>query len=61
MKKAKWDFYPVDVWDDTRDYLQKWVDNDELVGIVDEEIGGVVAYVHRDWAERVIDRLNGKT
>lgn len=40
--------------------LQKWVENDELVGLVDEECGGIIGYVNPAHADKLYSILNAQ-
>jgi hypothetical protein len=44
--------------EENRSDLQKWVDQDELVGLVDESCGGIIGYINRHHAERIVEALN---
>lgn len=37
------------------------LDNDALVGIVDEQVGGIVAYAFPDTAAIIVNALNGES
>jgi hypothetical protein len=43
--------------DNTKDLL-KWVGNDELWGLIDEEQGGIIGYIHHSHMERITNLLN---
>lgn len=38
--------------------LQKWIAEDVLHGLVDEEKGGIVGYIHHEHIENIADKLN---
>ena len=42
-----------------KDDLQKWIKDDELEAIVDEDAGGIIGYINRDHIESLIRKLNG--
>ena len=54
--------YPFSAWELDRDTnltdLQKWVDDNNLVGLVDESQSGIIGYVSRAHAERIASLLN---
>lgn len=41
--------------------LQEWVDERELVGLIDEEKGGIIGYINHFHIEEVVGILNGKS
>lgn len=47
------DLEPINVED-----LQKWVDSNELDGLVDEEQGGIIGYINKAHADRIAAQLN---
>lgn len=38
--------------------LLKWVEQNKLVAIVDENEGGIIGYVHEFHSDRILDTLN---
>lgn len=38
--------------------LQEWVDNDFMVGLIDEESGGIIGYVNRNHVDKLYSLLN---
>ena len=38
--------------------LQKWVDGDEMGGLVDEATGGIIGYVNLAHLDRIVGLLN---
>ena len=38
--------------------LLKWIKNDELEGLVDEKMGGIIAYIGRQHVGQIITKLN---
>jgi len=52
-------FWGIDItWDDHAQGIISSINNDELVGIVDEKTGGIIAYAIGDkHAEMILDEL----
>lgn len=50
-------FWSMDLDDTNLSDLQAWVAMHQLVGIVDEVAGGIVAYCHVDEADNIVGRM----
>ena len=37
---------------------EKWLQDDEMVGLVDEEAGGIIGYIHQEHIEKILNLLN---
>lgn len=38
--------------------LEKWIDDSQLVALVDESCGGIIGYINRNHSERIVELLN---
>ncbi len=38
--------------------LEKWVKEDKMVALIDEEMGGIIGYIHQDHIDRITAILN---
>lgn len=57
MKELRFSFQELDEETNIPD-LQNWVDHRQLVGLVDEEHGGIVGYFNRGHEEEFFKILN---
>jgi len=51
---TQYDMLNEENWSD----LQKWVDNEELVALVDEEEGGIIGYINPVHMDKILNLLN---
>ena len=51
-------FWDVELSDDTQMDAKDWIDEDKVIGLVDEKQGGIIGYINRKHAERIINHLN---
>lgn len=47
---------PLD--EENKNDLQEWVDDGQLVGLVDEACGGIIGYINEAHADRIASHLN---
>lgn len=38
--------------------LKDWIENNQLIGLVDEKEGGIIGYIQKDLANKIIIKLN---
>lgn len=57
MEEPRFDYMDLDEETNIPD-LQNWVDNRELVGLIDETKGGIIGYINKAHIEDIIVLLN---
>lgn len=40
------------------EHLLKWIIDRQLVAVVDDDYGGIIGYVSRDYSEEILKQLN---
>ena len=50
-------YWKLELTDENYNDMQNWVRTEEMVGLVDEEKGGIIGYINREHAERIIKEL----
>lgn len=67
-KVTEWETHPdnipepnfnyQDLDEDNKNDLLKWVADDELMGLIDEEKGGIIGYINHKHVNRIAEMLN---
>ena len=53
-------FWTLDLFDEHKIDLQKWINDDGLIALVDEESGGIIGYIGRDHISMIMKSLSKK-
>ena len=54
-------FWDVELSDGTQMDAKDWIEENQMIGLVDEKKGGIIGYINREHAERIIKQLNETT
>ena len=51
-------FWNLNLDEKNKQDLQKWIDEDKMVGIVNEENGGIIGYINKGHINKILKKLN---
>ena len=51
-------FWDLELTDENYKDLQNWVTKEKMVGLVDENMGGIIGYINRSQVKEILKLLN---
>jgi len=56
-EKIESKFFTIELDEDNKTDLQKWINDDKLIGLADDKAGGIIGYISRDHIEKLLKIL----